>query len=174
MDEMDEIERPVAMPRAIRVIATLLMALPGSFMWLGGLFATTIGTATLFTARPTERLASLALFGASLAALVVGYTMVATASWLNGSHHYRMPGRRLPAYVVMEILEQFLAAVSVGFLVVSAVSLASGSPPYPLLWIFSAAVGFALLGLNMRLRRKLGGAWREELLAGPEGAKPPY
>lgn len=143
-------------------------------MWLGGLFATMMCTVTLITARPTERLTGLALFGASFAAILFGYTMVATASWLNGSHHYRMPGRRLPAYVAMEILDQLLAAGSVGLFVVSAISLSSGEPAFPLLWILFSAVGFTLLGFAMRLRTKLGDAWRDELLSGPEGAKPVY
>jgi hypothetical protein len=117
---------------------------------------------SLIAMRP-ERLTILALLGVSFAAVLVGYTMMSAASWLNGAYHYRMPGRRLPAFVASEILDQLLATLSVGFLIVSLISLASGEPPLPWLWLLLAAVGFILIGLNMRVRRRWGYAWREEL-----------
>jgi len=100
--------------------------------------------------------------------------MIAAASWLNGAHHYRMPGRRLPAYVALEILDQILAAVSVGFLVVTAISISFGKPAFPLIWLLATAGGTLLLGFTTSFRSRRGDAWRDELLTGPEGAESLY
>jgi hypothetical protein len=110
----------------------------------------------------------------SVAAIFFGYSMVAATSWLNGSHPYRMPGRRLAAYVAMEILDLLLVSISVGLFIVFAISLASGRPAFPWLWLSSSAAGLALTGLAVRVRKKFGKAWRDELLSGPEGANPVY
>ncbi|MEK7952712.1 hypothetical protein [Luteolibacter soli] len=155
-------------------MATMLLGLPSVLMWLGGLFATMASMVYLIAMPSAGRLISLKWLWASLMTNLIGYTMVATVSWLNGSHHYRMPGHRLPAYVAMEILDQLLAAVSVGFFVLSMISLFTGEPAFPLLWILFSVSGFVLLGFSMRLRTKLANGWRDELLAGPEGAKPLY
>jgi hypothetical protein len=171
-EPMDEIEAPVPMPPVVRRIATLMIGLPGAVIWLGGLFATMVSTVFLFVMRP-DGLSILAILGGSLAAVLIGYTMMSATSWLNGAYHYRMPGHRLPAFVAWEILDQLLAALSVGFLIVSLISLASGEPPLPWLWLLLAAVGFILVGLNMRVRRKWGYTWREELWESPEGTEPP-
>ena len=130
MDETDRIEAPVDMPPLVRRLATLLMGLPGIPMWLGGLFTTMASMVYLIVSPPAERPTILIWLGASLAANLIGYSMIAAASWLNGAHQYRMPGRRLPAYVALEILDQILAAVSVGFLVVTAISISFGEPAF--------------------------------------------
>ena len=143
-------------------------------MWLGGLFATMAIMVSVIVLPAAGRPTLLIWGSVSLSTNLIGYSMVAAASWLNGSHHYRMPGRRLPAYVALEILDQLLAAVSVGFFVVSVISIAPGMPAYPPIWLLSTIMGFTLLAFSMRQRRKLGDTWRDELLAGPEGAKPLY
>ena len=84
-----------------------------------------------------------------------------------------VPGRRLPAYVALEILDQVLAALSVGFLILTLISAASGEPPHPWIWFVLAAMGFTLMGLSMRTRGRCGFAWREELWESPKAAEPP-
>lgn len=174
MDEMDKIEAPVAMPRPVRRIATVLIGLPGALMWLVGLLATMASMVYTVFLPSAERPNLLIWLGASLAANLVGYSMFAAASWLNGSRHYRMPSRRLPAYVAMEILDQLLAAASVGFLAISAISLSFRAPAFPLLWVLATAAGSALLGFTSSWRVQRGDTWRHELLTGQEGAKPLY
>ena len=174
MDETDRIEAPAAMPPLVRRIATLLIGLPGAVMWLGGLFATMAGMVYAVFLPPPERPTLLIWLGASLAANLVGYSMFAAASWLSGSHHYRMPGHRLPAYVAMEILDQLLAAASVGFLAISAISISFRAPAFPLLWVLATAAGSALLGFTSSWRGRRGDAWRDELLTEQEGAKSLY
>lgn len=133
---------PVAMPLLVRVIATVLIGLPGGLMWLAGLLGTTLSTIHLILSISSTQLSGLKLFAISLAALSFGYPMIAAVSWLNGSRHYRMPGHRLPAS--------------------------------PLIWLTGIFLGFTTLAITMRMRKRHGNAWRDELLSGPEGASSLY
>ena len=175
MDETDRIKAPVAMPPLVRRIATMLIGLPGALLWLAGLLlGTTLSTVFLIVSGAPNRPEGWKFWAASVAGLWIGYSMSAAVSWFNGAHDYRMPGHRVPTYVAMEILDQMIATLSIALFFVMVTSLGSGTPPNPLLWVTGAILGFAALGLTMRMRRRRGNAWRDELLSGPEGAKPVY
>ena len=153
-----------AMPPLVRVIAMLLIGLPGGVLWVGGMISILLSSFSILESTASRRLEPLLVFGVSVMATGMGFAMVTCVEILNGAKHYQMPGNRLPAYLGLELLEVLLMLASVCGALAMLATLAQLEPLLSLLWTCFEAATVTLLVTTTRTRKSKGKKWREELL----------
>lgn len=152
-----------AMPRAIRLLASVLIGLPGAVMFIGGMVTLALGLSMQSVGEELNVADLLITAGISLALGLLGFSMVSAVEFLNGARRYRMPSHRIFPYVCLRLLEQGLAVMFAGFLLATMMSTASNQPARGLNWAIMTIVTLAGLIFAVRWQSFLGAKWRQEL-----------
>jgi len=153
-----------SMPLLVRIVAMLLIGMPGGILWVGGMISLLLSCWGLLERPASERLQLLISVGASLAATVIGFAMVSCVEIFNGSKRYRMTGARLIAYLGLELLEGLLVIASVCVALNSIRMFAKGEPFAGIFWTFCVTIVVVLLIATRRTRRSKERIWRAELI----------
>ena len=131
-------------------------------MQLGGLILFAFGIPATALDSDADYLPRLLILGGYAAIAAVGFSMVTLVGLMNGIRRFRMPARRLPAYIGMELPEHLLFSGLIGIFVTAFVLAGAGGWNQFGIWAFATCLTGAALAFCMIWRKASGGKWRLE------------
>lgn len=163
------------MPPAIRALATILIGIPGAILQVGGLILLGLGIPATTLDLEVGYAPRFSILGLFVFVAIAGFGMVTLVELTNGILRYRMPARRLPAYIGLELLEQLLGTGLVGLLVTAILAAGSDQQTNFGIWALVACLVAGALAFCISRRRACGSRWRKESpdAAPLPGAYPP-
>lgn len=162
---MDPNTSPPPNPEWIQRLTMVLIGAPGMILWIGGaLYITSlVALPGWFEGPIRDPIPYLISWAAPTAGIWIGRAMLAYQRYFRGFQDYRMPDHRLLAYVSLEALELWMAAVAIGLLFGMVGAVDRSAMPAAFGWLSATIAGIALHRWLRKRRMLLGVRWQIEL-----------
>ncbi len=145
-------------PPPIRVLATLLMGLPGACLWLGGLLGTALIVAAAASGTEASPRTWITWAGAQLLAVLLGSAMIKGWQLFVTGNRHALPLPRAAGLLGIGLAGQILGVSAVSLLIVTASELLDSAPVVPVpgiaLALAAAAASVWLHKSGFSLRRR--------------------